>query len=139
MNISIDKIISSILFNNSNIDVFIVTLIAGIFGFIIAAIPFTIQVLEIKNNDNIKLVNKNKTMKEKLFQKYFDVLKNAFWLFLFLLFLRLLFILNLKSIFWLNLVLICGFIYLNYLFFRNLYRLIIILQELVKLYLNSKE
>jgi len=130
----------------------LVTLIAGIFGFIIASIPFTIQLLEIKNNENIAILNRNKVMRRKLFNKYFDVLKSSFWLFVFILILNLLKIAyDNKMYIDLNCIYFKVFLFLMYVslifiytrlaykFLRELYRLINILYNLIEAYLKGKE
>jgi len=133
---NINFFLEKFLFGNSNIDVFLVTLIAGIFGFIIASIPFTIQLLEIKNNENINILNKNKIMKKKLFDKYFNVLKSSFWLFIFILFLSLIKVIYTKNMY-INISLLFIYTILIYKFLRELYRLIRVLYNLVLIYLQK--
>ena len=141
MNISIDKLYDlylKLFIEQSNIDTYIITLIAGIFGFIIAAIPFTIQVLEVKNNNNIDKINMNQYMRRKIFDQYFNVLKSAIWLFLFIIFFVLFKQMNLHNCY-ISCIVVLVYITLFFLFMKNLFRLIKILRELVMLYLNSKE
>lgn len=128
------NILSNILF--SDINIFFITLIAGIFGFIIAAIPFTIQLLEIKSNEKIQKINENKIMRKKLFDKYSEILFNAFYLFIFLLLLEIIKQIS-KKCFLINVFLIFIYIYLAYKFLKNLFKLIIILKNLINLYLKE--
>ena len=128
------NILSNILF--SDINIFFITLIAGIFGFIIAAIPFTIQLLEIKSNEKIQKINENKFMRKKLFDKYFEILFNAFYLFIFLLLLEIIKQIYQKC-FLMNVFLIFIYIYLANKFLINLFKLIIILKNLINLYLKQ--
>ena len=67
MNILVEiiKLIDYILIGTNNISIIIITIVAGVFGFIIAAIPLTIQLLEIKENKIIKKINENKIMKKR--------------------------------------------------------------------------
>ena len=83
------RIIESII-KNQNISYFLITLIAGLFGFIIAIIPFTIQILSIdKDSDFIQELKKSNLIKS-LFKRLIDLLKNMFKLFIYLLFLEVL-------------------------------------------------
>ena len=122
-----------ILIGDNNISMFLITIIAGLFGFIIASIPLTIQLLEIKNNDKIDLINSNSIMKQKIFDRYIKVIKASFYLFLFILFIELIkiiFLLNMLIIF----LLFSIYTYFVFNFIRQLYKLINILKELILIY-----
>ena len=123
---------------DNNLNVYLITLIAGIFGFIIAAIPFTIQVLEIKNNENIALLNRNVVMRKKIFDNYFSVLKSSFWLFIIVILLEFFKMYDITKNIIINFVVISFYIFFVYKFLSELYKLVKILRELVLLYLNDK-
>lgn len=80
------KIIEKI-FLNKELNVLLVTLIAGLFGFVIAIIPFAIHLLNQKNDfvDKLKEENNFKVLISPLFNRFFAFLKNMFTLFIFLL------------------------------------------------------
>jgi len=137
----------SFLLKNSNINTFIITIIAGIFGFIIASIPITIQIMETKNNENIDRINSNQIVRKGIFNNYFDVLESAFLLSTFLILLNIIylpFIINILSEFniivivVIKLIILISYGLLSYYFFRNLYKLIGILRNLVDIYLKFK-
>lgn len=80
------KIIKAI-FLNKELNVLLVTLIAGLFGFVVAIIPFAIHLLNQNNDfvDKLKEENNFKVLIAPLFNRFFDFLKNMFALFVFLL------------------------------------------------------
>ncbi len=129
------NIIEKILVGNNNISMYLITLIAGLFGFIIASIPLTIQILEIKNNKNIDRINDNPIMKKKIFERYISLIKASFYLFLFILFIELSKIVFLPNILVLILLFIVYGVLIFY-FLRQLYKLINILKELIYLYID---
>lgn len=137
MNIIIE-IMNYVLCGTNNISVLIITIVAGIFGFIIAAIPLTIQLLEIKDNDVIKKINENKLMKKKIFDNYINTLKSAFTVIIFLVLLEI-FKVNIFQNILIEVFIFVVYIIFVYIFFRSLYKLIGILNELVLTYLDIKE
>lgn len=80
------KIIEKI-FLNKELNVLLVTLIAGLFGFVIAIIPFAIHLLNQKNDfvDKLKEESNFRMLIKPLFNRFFIFLKNMFILFVFLL------------------------------------------------------
>lgn len=137
MNIIIE-IMNYVLCGTNNISVLIITIVAGIFGFIIAAIPLTIQLFEIKDNDVIKKINENKLMKKKFFDNYINTLKSAFAVIIFLVLLEI-FKVNIFQNILIEVFIFVVYIIFVYIFFRSLYKLIGILNELVLTYLDIKE
>jgi hypothetical protein len=122
-----------ILIGDNNISIFLITIIAGLFGFIIASIPLTMQLLEIKNHDKIDLINSNPIMKKKIFDRYIKLIQASFYLFLFILFIELSEIIFLPNGLMI-ILLFCGYTYFIYNFIRQLYKLINILKELILIY-----
>ena len=90
---------------NVNITILLITLIAGLFGFIVAVIPFAIQLFN-QDNTNKKNDFLNKLMKEEkfnffvkpMFNRFIKILYIMFSLFLFIFFLNILQAIDLKSI-----------------------------------------
>ena len=80
------KVIEKI-FINKELNTLLVTLTAGLFGFVVAIIPFAIHLLNQKNDFTEKLKEKNnfKALINPLFNRFFDFLKNMLLLFVFLL------------------------------------------------------
>ena len=80
------KIIEAV-FLNKELNVLLVTLIAGLFGFVIAIIPFAIHLLSQNNDfiDKLKEENNFKILINPLFNRFFCFLQNMFILFVFLL------------------------------------------------------
>ncbi|MCT7911338.1 hypothetical protein N5912_05830 [Arcobacter lacus] len=134
----IDCFINNVLFE-SNILTFLITLIAGIFGFIIATIPLTIQLLEIKDNKFIKIINEpeNINIKNSIFNCYIDMLKFSFYFIIIILSIELFkFILRDYSI--LKYIFFIIFIIIGYKFLKKIYLLIWTLKELIDIYLGKK-
>lgn len=152
------KIYKNILFN-TNITMLIVTLIAGLFGFMVAVIPFAIQLF---NQDNEKKENNflNKLMKKDKFDFFIKPMFNRFIKMLYLMFILFIyyFILNLiqtidfkeisflyEEIFKISLlklgitVLIYIYLLLIFSFFLMLRNIIRDLQSLVFYFFKSKE
>lgn len=135
--IEIQNLINYTICGTNNISIIIITVVAGIFGFIIAAIPLTIQLLEIQNNKVIEKINENKFMKKKIFDNYIDTLKSAFYIIIFLLIVEV-FKKNISQNIMIELVAFFLYVFFVFVFFKNLYKLIGILKELVLTYLNIK-
>jgi hypothetical protein len=76
--------IQSIL-KNQNISYFLITLIAGLFGFIIAIIPFTIQMLSMETQSLFVKELKKSNLIKGLFKRLIALLKSMFLLFVYLL------------------------------------------------------
>lgn len=144
---------------NVNIVVLLVTLIAGLFGFIVAVIPFAIQLF---NQDNANQKNDflNKLMKKDkfnffvkpMFNRFIKMLYIMFFLFIYAFFLNVLQTINLKSIDFLYIeilkiqiykfgivFLFYGYIILIAEFFIMLRNIIRDLQTLVFNFFKSKE
>ena len=137
MNILVEiiKLIDYILIGTNNISIIIITIVAGVFGFIIAAIPLTIQLLEIKENKIIKKINENKIMKKKIFDNYINTLKSAFFLVIVILLLEI-FKNYIQIYIYVEIFIFIFYISLIYKFLNNLYILIGILKELTLTYLD---
>lgn len=137
MNILVEiiKLIDYILIGTNNISIIIITIVAGVFGFIIAAIPLTIQLLEIKENKIIKKINENKIMKKKIFDNYINTLKSAFFLVIVILLLEI-FKNYIQIYIYVEIFIFIFYISLIYKFLNNLYILIGILKELALTYLD---
>jgi len=131
------NLIDYILVGQNNISIILITIVAGIFGFIIAAIPLTIQLLEIKNNDVIKKINENILMKKKIFDNYINTLKSAFVLVLFILLLEV-FKNHMQTYILIEIFIFVFYISIVCKFLNNLYTLIGILKELTLTYLDIK-
>lgn len=134
----IDCFINNVLFE-SNILTFLTTLIAGIFGFIIATIPLTIQLLEIKDNKFVKIINKpeNINIKNSIFNSYIGMLKFSFYFIIIILSIELFkFILRDYSI--LKYIFFIIFIIIGYKFLKKIYLLIWTLKELIDIYLGKE-
>lgn len=94
---------------NSNIIILLATLIAGLFGFIVAVIPFSIQLL---NQDNVEKKNKflNKLMNKEKFDFFIKPMLNRFikalrimlYLFIYIFIIHILQIININKINYLN-------------------------------------
>lgn len=80
------KIIKAV-FLNKELNVLLVTLIASLFGFVVAIIPFAIHLLNQKNDfvDKLKKENNFKILIIPLFHRFVFFLQNMFMLFVFLL------------------------------------------------------
>jgi len=125
--------------NSKQIATYILTVIAGLFGFIIAAIPLTIQLLEIKNNKNIDKINENKSMKTKIFDDYINVIKFSFFLTVMILIIEAssnLNILNKNN--YITIIFNAIYIDLIFMFLLSLHKLIQILKEIVLIYIDNK-
>jgi hypothetical protein len=131
------NLINYVICDTNNISIMIITVVAGIFGFIIAAIPLTIQLLEIKDNYVIQKINENKFMKKKIFYNYIDTLKSAFYVIVFFLLIEI-FKENICQNIFLEIVCFILYILFAYSFLKNLYRLISILKELIFTYMSIK-
>jgi MFS family permease len=118
----------------SNISIFLITIIAGLFGFIIASIPLTMQLLEIKGNRNIDKINDNTKMKEKIFNSYIGLIKISFYLFTYILCIEFLKIIPLYSMILILSLII--YIILIFFFLRRLYKLIVLLKNLIDIYIE---
>lgn len=152
------RIYKNILFN-TNITMLIVTLIAGLFGFMVAVIPFAIQLF---NQDNEKKENNflNKLMKKDKFDFFIKPMFNRFIKMLYIMFILFIyyFILNLiqtidfrgmsfiyEEVFKISLlklgitVLIYIYLLLIFRFFLMLRNIIRDLQSLVFYFFKSKE
>ena len=132
------NIIEKILIGDNNIAMYLITIIAGLFGFIIASIPLTIQLLEIKGNKNIDRINDNPIMKRKIFERYIKLIKASFSLFSFILIIELSKVIFLPNIIILILLFII-YVVLIFYFLRQLYKLINILKELIYTYIEQNK
>jgi len=137
------ELLEKILLSDS-ISMYLITIIAGLFGFIIASIPLTIQLLELKGNDNINKINKNPIMKKKIFERYIKLIKASFYLFIFILYVELLKIITFSETIIIPENIIVLIVFIFYLFFIykflcNLYKLINVLKLLISIYLNTEK
>lgn len=84
--------------NTNNVSL-IISLISGLFGFVIAVIPLAIQLLSIKNNKFVEtlLMQENiDSLIKPLFNRFIGILKSMFYLFIFLIVLSSLQIIKIK-------------------------------------------
>jgi len=136
------EIIKSIL-ENETISYFLITLIAGLFGFIIAVIPFTIQILSMDTNSIFIRELKKTNLINQLFNRLTELLRRMFILFIYLLILEI-FISDIlpfyKNIEYSSVILFVSLIFLTLQFLETLKNIVFNdIQTLVNLYLNILE
>jgi len=122
---------------SENIFVALITIIAGLFGFLIALIPLSMQLLEIKENKTIDRINNNDlNIKSGVFNDYINVIKSSFYLFLYLLLIEFIRLLKLDNYLFLILSPIYIILILN--FIEKILSLMKVLKKLIDIYIGDQ-